>query len=321
MRTTVIIGGGLSGLVAAYTLQNHNIPYTLIEVKRRVGGAISTVRQNGFVMDGGPSLINHEEGQQLYPFLDSLHIGDELFEAKHGLSLRSGMQILTDTLDMKLTGGRLHRMAVSSIGQIGRIFTICMENGLMFDARSLIVAVPARYAERIFYGYIPEISELLMDYRYDTIARLSLGYANEHLPTELKVSAQKYPFVYRFSGPPRAPTGYSLLHIGVRLTPPIKLEADEIIANAIKDLNLSPAPTVWHLDYWPEADPLNVYDAQHAQDMMAISELLPGGVALIGNDYAPTSLQQNGIYRIMKRIQLAQEAARGIANYLGATRN
>ncbi len=322
MRTTVIIGGGLSGLAAAYTLQQHNIAYTLIEVKRRVGGAINTVRQNGFVMDGGPSLINHEESEQLYTLLNSLHIGDELFETKHGLSLRSGMQTLTDTLDRKLNGGRLHRMAVSSVGQIGRIFTICMENGLMFDAKSLIVAIPARYAERIFYSYIPEISELLRGYRYDTIARLSLGYANEHLPTEpLKATTQKYPFVYHFNGPPRAPTGYSLLHMGVRLTPPMQLAADEIIARAIKDLNLPPAPTVWHLDYWPEADPLDVYELKHAQNMRAINELLPGGIALIGDDYAPTPLQKDGIYRIMKRIQLAQEAARGVANFLGAKRN
>ena len=55
--------------------------------------------------------------------------------------------------------------------------------------------------------------------------------------------------------------------------------------------------------------------------MRAINELLPGGIALIGDDYAPTPLQKDGIYRIMKRIQLAQEAARGVANFLGAKRN
>ena len=42
MRDVVVIGGGLSGLAACYQLEKTNLRYTLIEVKRRVGGGIQT---------------------------------------------------------------------------------------------------------------------------------------------------------------------------------------------------------------------------------------------------------------------------------------
>lgn len=48
MRDVVIIGGGLSGLAAAYELEKHNVDYTLIEVKRELGGSIRTLKKDDF---------------------------------------------------------------------------------------------------------------------------------------------------------------------------------------------------------------------------------------------------------------------------------
>ena len=55
-----IVGGGISGLAAAYYLEKearqHNwaIQITLVEKEAQLGGKISTRRQNGFVFEGGP---------------------------------------------------------------------------------------------------------------------------------------------------------------------------------------------------------------------------------------------------------------------------
>jgi len=50
----VIVGGGISGLSAAYYLAKHGIASTLIEREGRLGGVISTERREGCVLEAGP---------------------------------------------------------------------------------------------------------------------------------------------------------------------------------------------------------------------------------------------------------------------------
>lgn len=53
-RPVVIIGGGISGLAAAYELSSANIPHTLLEKRPRLGGVIETNRAEDCVLEGGP---------------------------------------------------------------------------------------------------------------------------------------------------------------------------------------------------------------------------------------------------------------------------
>jgi oxygen-dependent protoporphyrinogen oxidase len=50
----VIIGGGISGLSAAYDLARAGIPHTLFEKSSRLGGVIETRTQDGCVLERGP---------------------------------------------------------------------------------------------------------------------------------------------------------------------------------------------------------------------------------------------------------------------------
>jgi protoporphyrinogen/coproporphyrinogen III oxidase len=55
MKRVAIIGGGLSGLSAAYELtRNAKVEFTLFERSERLGGIVETVRQDGFVIECGP---------------------------------------------------------------------------------------------------------------------------------------------------------------------------------------------------------------------------------------------------------------------------
>ena len=55
-KTVVIVGGGITGLAAVRRLRQHSpdIAVFLIESDDRLGGKISTVREEGFVIEGGP---------------------------------------------------------------------------------------------------------------------------------------------------------------------------------------------------------------------------------------------------------------------------
>ena len=57
MKRVAIIGGGITGLTAAFRLQQQGIPATLFEAANRVGGVIQTVRDGEYLAECGPNTI------------------------------------------------------------------------------------------------------------------------------------------------------------------------------------------------------------------------------------------------------------------------
>jgi protoporphyrinogen/coproporphyrinogen III oxidase len=57
MNSVAIIGGGITGLTAAFRLKERGIPVTLYESGDRVGGVIQTVKRDGFMAECGPNSL------------------------------------------------------------------------------------------------------------------------------------------------------------------------------------------------------------------------------------------------------------------------
>ncbi|MBI1177596.1 protoporphyrinogen oxidase [bacterium] len=57
MSNVAIVGGGITGLVAAFELKRRGVPFTLFEASDRVGGVIQTVRDQGFLAEFGPNTL------------------------------------------------------------------------------------------------------------------------------------------------------------------------------------------------------------------------------------------------------------------------
>ena len=53
----VVVGGGISGLTAAYRLTQKGIPFRLLEASPRLGGVIRTEVRDAFLLEGGPDSL------------------------------------------------------------------------------------------------------------------------------------------------------------------------------------------------------------------------------------------------------------------------
>ncbi len=72
-----IVGGGISGLSAAFTLQKLGVPFLLIEAERALGGVVRTEVRDGFLLEGGPDAILAQKPEGL-AIVRELGLGDRL---------------------------------------------------------------------------------------------------------------------------------------------------------------------------------------------------------------------------------------------------
>jgi len=95
LRSTVskvaIIGGGISGLAAAFELTSRGVPFVLFERGARCGGVILTESVDGYIIDAGPDALLTQKPAAL-ALCRELGIGDRLApqQARHTFVVRDG---------------------------------------------------------------------------------------------------------------------------------------------------------------------------------------------------------------------------------------
>jgi protoporphyrinogen oxidase len=289
VRKIVVIGGGLTGLAAAWELERLGADYTLIEVKPRLGGSISTHREAGFVLDGGAFIL---EKYGDWAFLNELGLSDALesvgrYRDGELALFRDGTQTLIDALAARLTHTIMLRMAVSSLGLLNDgCFGVCLENGVMMEAHGVIIAAPARYTERMLRTLLPDAAAYLFDYRYESIARVSLGFRREDVPdVPQRPDGGLFRFIEGYTFPSRVPDGYVLIRAGVRLDVDPQVTTIEAAVTAARTLLPHAQPVVQWATHWGEDYALTRALPEHTAMMDTIETQLPRGMALVGSDY------------------------------------
>ena len=103
MKKVAIIGGGITGLAAAYTLQRHgrgSVQVTLIESGSRLGGKIASDAEAGFLVEGGPDSFISQKPAGL-ALCRELNLADQLIGSNPEPELKT---------TYVASGGRLHPM-------------------------------------------------------------------------------------------------------------------------------------------------------------------------------------------------------------------
>lgn len=76
---TLVVGGGISGLVCGYAMQKAGLEVLLVEASGRPGGVINSVRRDGYLLELGPQSFSGTS--QLRGLCAELGIADQLLEA------------------------------------------------------------------------------------------------------------------------------------------------------------------------------------------------------------------------------------------------
>lgn len=115
--TVIIVGGGLSGLSAAYLLHRAGIPFRLLEARERLGGRILSVDASGQPssdgFDLGPSWYWPGMPTALRAWVDELGLasfpqystGDMLFQQRADLAPQRFRSLPQEPESMRLVGG------------------------------------------------------------------------------------------------------------------------------------------------------------------------------------------------------------------------
>ncbi|MBX6366084.1 MAG: protoporphyrinogen oxidase, partial [Gemmatimonadetes bacterium] len=123
----VIVGGGITGLAAAYRLHRllPDAPLTLVEAEPRLGGKIRTERTNGFVLEAGPDIFLSGKPRGV-GLCDELGIGHRLVGTRRETR---GSFILR--------GGRLHPIPEGLSGLVPTRFRPFVDTSLLSSAGKL----------------------------------------------------------------------------------------------------------------------------------------------------------------------------------------
>ena len=170
MKTsTLIIGGGLTGLSLAYRLQMAGQDFLLVEARDRFGGRIASLYVDGEGFDLGPSWVwpgqariaalcdhlglalfaQHAQGVQLYEHPDGQIIRDQGFMSMAGsLRITGGTGALVAALVARLDPARLLiDTPVQQVSDSGA----SLHDGRAISADRVVIAIPPRLAAGLAY--------------------------------------------------------------------------------------------------------------------------------------------------------------------------
>jgi oxygen-dependent protoporphyrinogen oxidase len=86
-KSITIYGAGISGLAAAYWLNKNHFDLTVIESKSEAGGAMETVRSEGFLIDFGPN-SGLETTPLIRQLVEEVGLADEMIYANESANKR-----------------------------------------------------------------------------------------------------------------------------------------------------------------------------------------------------------------------------------------
>jgi oxygen-dependent protoporphyrinogen oxidase len=166
--SVAVIGAGLSGLTAAYRLQQAGWRVTVFEADDCVGGRVRTVERNGYLLDVGATALA-ESYEAYLSLVHELGLGGEIVPASPAIGIYRDGRIHHLRLDRVVRSGLTTRLlspaaklrAAALVYHVGRArLQGRLDYGDMRKAAPLDVESARQFARRVLG---PELSEYLAE--------------------------------------------------------------------------------------------------------------------------------------------------------------
>lgn len=166
LKRILIIGGGLSGLTAAYTLEKNkteNVTWDLYEQAETFGGKFETVKRDGFLIEKGPDsfLARKEAGLQL---VAELGLTDKLIANATGRSYifhDGSLHPIPEGSVMGIPTDEKALLASSLLTEAGKERAI-LEKTLPFDAKNEDISLGEFFEARFGHELVKRLVEPLL---------------------------------------------------------------------------------------------------------------------------------------------------------------
>jgi len=253
--------------------------------------------------------------------------GSETSGARYSLflSFDRGMQVLTDTLEERISSFGSQIPTGADSGQTAirvntAVESITLQDGVSDGERSpkwklitsgnetlladaICLALPAYVSSRLLSTVDPQLAAALTEISYASSATINLGFKRDDIPHPLDGFGFVVPFIekrsliactfssVKFAG--RAPQGHALLRafVGGALQPELlELNGDELLARVLGDLRdllgIERAPLFAEVTKWERSMPQ--YHVGHVERVKQIEARLAAlpGLVLAGNAYS-----------------------------------
>ncbi|HWJ82477.1 MAG TPA: NAD(P)/FAD-dependent oxidoreductase [Nocardioides sp.] len=176
-----MVGAGPSGLAAAWRLRQQGFRPIVLEERDRVGGQLLTVKQDGFLMEAGTTILPAAYGSVMR-LVHEAGLAEDLLPADSGMGfVRDGEMHLLRANHLLLDAARTRLLSLRSklsAAKIGRDI-LRVRSLLSYEdlsaAAEFDVETPAEYAAR------RGLSAELYDYLIDPIARGGAGVPGDKI--------------------------------------------------------------------------------------------------------------------------------------------
>jgi protoporphyrinogen oxidase len=174
MNSVVVVGGGLSGLAAAYRLHRAGVEVTVLERGPNPGGRAQTERSSGYVVDTGPDALT-ESYHSYLGLLDELGLADRVVPSSPVVGLVRRGKLIDIDPKRPWTLLRDRPLSVKAVVRLLRGYRKLSATLKDVDSYNLVRSAEHDSERSAYEQAVEHFGPEVADYLIDPVMRLTTG--------------------------------------------------------------------------------------------------------------------------------------------------
>jgi len=178
----LVLGSGIAGLAAARLAEDDGKTVLMIDKGRRLGGRVSTRRQDGFVFNHGAQFVT-AKGTEFANLLTKAKAAGNIkdWQISNDKIVQIGTPSMRDLPQFMATGLMINQQTeITKITHHGGHLGFFDKDGLVATGRQAIITAPAAQTAKLLADIYPELAATAGLASYDPCWTIMLGLEDDH---------------------------------------------------------------------------------------------------------------------------------------------